>query len=119
MDLAAESRINLLHYCVRLAFFVSALGSASIAQNKNGQIQIDLGARYQVRRRRQLFVQINNLLGHHYYTATQLGPTGFTDSGSFIARPLPAVNGDFPIVSATFYAPGAPLGVWGGLRLKL
>jgi outer membrane receptor protein involved in Fe transport len=78
----------------------------------------NLGAQYQVHQRLQLFVQINNVLDHHYYTAAQLGPTGLTDQGTFIARPLPAVNGEFPIIHATFFAPGAPRGVWAGLRLK-
>ena len=78
----------------------------------------NVGAHYQLHKRLQLFVQIANLLDHHYYTAAQLGPTGFTNQGAFIARPLPAVNGDFPLVHATFYAPGAPLGAWGGIRLK-
>jgi outer membrane receptor protein involved in Fe transport len=77
-----------------------------------------VGAHYQLHKRLQLFVQIDNLLDHHYYTAAQLGPTGFTDQGTFIARPLPAVNGNFPLVHATFYAPGAPLGAWGGIRLR-
>jgi outer membrane receptor protein involved in Fe transport len=77
---------------------------------------INLGARYQLQRRLQIFGQINNLLDHHYYTAAQLGPTGFTDTGTFIARPFPAVDGNFPIVHATFYAPGAPIGAWGGMR---
>ena len=56
----------------------------------------NLGARYQVRPKLQLFAQVNNLFDHHYYTGAQLGPTGFTDQGTFIARPFPAVNGDFP-----------------------
>jgi outer membrane receptor protein involved in Fe transport len=78
---------------------------------------VNLGARYQVARWIQLFGQINNLFDHHYYTAAQLGPTGFTDQGTFIARPFPAVDGNFPVVHATFYAPGAPIGAWGGLRV--
>jgi outer membrane receptor protein involved in Fe transport len=79
---------------------------------------VNLGARYQVQKRVQLFVQINNLLNHRYYTAAQLGPTGFTNQGTFIARPLPAVDGNYPLVHDTFYAPGAPLGVWGGMRFR-
>jgi outer membrane receptor protein involved in Fe transport len=79
---------------------------------------VNLGVTYQVHPRVQLFAQINNLLDHRYYTGAQLGPTGFTDTGTFIARPLPAVNGEFPIVQATFYAPGAPIGAWGGLRFR-
>lgn len=77
---------------------------------------VNFAARYQLHRQLQLFVRINNLLNHHYYTAAQLGPTGFTNQGTFIARPFPAVDGNFPIVHATFYAPGAPIGAWGGLR---
>jgi outer membrane receptor protein involved in Fe transport len=79
---------------------------------------MNLGGRYQVHPRVQLFAQINNLLDHRYYTGAQLGPTGFTDTGAFIARPLAAVNGEYPIVHATFYAPGAPIGAWGGLRFR-
>ncbi|MBS1855878.1 MAG: TonB-dependent receptor [Acidobacteria bacterium] len=79
---------------------------------------VNLGARYQLRKRLQLFVQINNLLDHRYYTAAQLGPTGFTSQGTFIARPLPSVDGNYPLVHATFYAPGAPIGVWGGMRFS-
>jgi outer membrane receptor protein involved in Fe transport len=79
---------------------------------------VNVGAQYQVHPKVQLFVQVNNLFDHHYYTGAQLGPTGFTEQGTFIARPLPAVNGEFPPVHATFYAPGAPVGMLGGLRLR-
>jgi outer membrane receptor protein involved in Fe transport len=77
---------------------------------------VNLAARYQLQKRVQIFAQINNLLDHHYYTAAQLGPTGFSDQGTFLARPLPPVDGNYPLVHATFYAPGAPFGVWGGMR---
>ena len=83
-----------------------------------GYAVVNLGAHYQVTRRLQFFVQINNLFDRHYYTAAQLGPTGFADNGTFIARPFPAVNGEFPIQHATFYAPGAPRGAWGGVKFK-
>jgi hypothetical protein len=66
----------------------------------------------------ELFAKINNLLDRRYYTAAQLGPVGFTDTSAFIARPLPAVNGEFPAVRATFFAPGAPRGVWAGRRFQ-
>ena len=79
---------------------------------------MNLGARYQLHPHVQLFVQVNNLLDHRYYTAAQLGSTGFTAQGTFIARPLPAIGGQFPVVNATFYAPGAPIAVWAGLRLS-
>jgi hypothetical protein len=77
-----------------------------------------VGARYQIQQRVQIFAQINNLLDHRYYMAAQLGPTGFTNQGTFIARPLPPVDGNYPLVHATFYAPGAPFGVWGGMRFS-
>jgi outer membrane receptor protein involved in Fe transport len=79
---------------------------------------VNLGAQYQVQKRVQLFVQINNLLSHHYYTAAQLGTTPYDNSGNFVARPFPPVDGNYPLRSTTFFAPGAPIGVWGGVRLK-
>jgi outer membrane receptor protein involved in Fe transport len=79
----------------------------------------NLGARYQLLKRLQLFAQINNVFDHHYYTAAQLGPTAFTSQGTFISRPFPAdAAGNFPLVHATFYAPGAPIGAWGGIRFS-
>lgn len=83
-----------------------------------GYAVVNLGIHYDLKRRIQLFAQVNNLLNRRYYTAAQLGPTGLTENGTFIARPLPSVNGEFPLVSSTFYAPGAPLGAWGGLRVR-
>jgi outer membrane receptor protein involved in Fe transport len=79
---------------------------------------LNLGAHYQLLKRVQLFVQINNLLDHHYYTAAQLGPTPYDNAGHFIARPFLSVNGNFPIRNTTFFAPGAPIGAWGGIRFK-
>ena len=77
---------------------------------------VNLGAGYQVRPWLQLLAQINNLFDRQYATASQLGPVGFTSDGSFIARPFPAVNGQFPIRQATFLAPGAPIRMWFGTR---
>ena len=79
---------------------------------------LNLGGRYQLNHRLQLLVQIDNLLDRRYNTAAQLGPTGFTNTGTFIARPLPASGGEFPTLHATFYAPGAPTTFWAGLRVK-
>jgi outer membrane receptor protein involved in Fe transport len=77
-----------------------------------------LAARYQIQRHVQLFVQVNNLFDRRFYTAAQLGATGFTAGGRFVARPLPAVNGQFPVAQSTFFAPGAPRGIWGGLLVR-
>jgi len=77
-----------------------------------------LGARYQFTERVQFFCNVDNLFNRRYYTAAQLGPTGFAANGNFIARPFPAVGGEFPVQQATFYAPGAPIGAWAGMRFK-
>jgi len=69
---------------------------------------VNVGARYQVRKQVQLFVEVNNLLNHRYYTAAQLGPTPFDNAGNF--------NSNSAIRSTTFLAPGAPIGAWGGIR---
>ena len=83
-----------------------------------GYAVANLGGRYELHRRVELFGQINNLFDRQYYSGAQLGPTGFTAEGNFIARPFPAVGGVFPARQATFYAPGAPRGIWGGMRLR-
>ena len=80
---------------------------------------LNLGAHYQIQERTQLFVQINNRLDHHYYTAAQLGATPFTNQGAFNVQPLPPnSDGNYPYLSTTYLAPGAPIGVWGGIRFK-
>ena len=80
---------------------------------------VNIATHYQLHKRLQLFIEVNNLLAHHYYTAAQLGPTGFNNQGTFVARPFPAAaDGNFPLVHATFFAPGAPFGAWGGIRLR-
>ena len=84
-----------------------------------GYAVANAAARYQLHPRVQLFVQVNNLFDRRYYSAAQLGPTGFTATGNYIARPFPAAsNGEFPVQQATFYAPGAPRGAWAGIRFR-
>jgi outer membrane receptor protein involved in Fe transport len=83
-----------------------------------GYAVVNLGARYQVTGWLQFFAQVNNLFDRKYFTAAQLGPTGFTTDGNFIARPFPAVDGEFPVQHATFFAPGASRGAWGGVRIR-
>lgn len=83
-----------------------------------GYAVVNLGARYQATGWLEFFAQINNLFDREYFTGAQLGPTGFTAAGNFIARQFTAVNGEFPVVQATFYAPGTPRGAWGGMRFK-
>jgi outer membrane receptor protein involved in Fe transport len=83
-----------------------------------GYSVMNLGGRYAIHKNLELFGQINNLLNHRYYTAAQLGATGITPQGTFLARPFPAVNGQFPLVNSTFLAPGAPIGAWVGMRAR-
>jgi outer membrane receptor protein involved in Fe transport len=80
---------------------------------------VNVGARYALTQGIQLIAQVNNILDRRYYSAAQLGPTGFTAAGAFIARPLPAVNGEFPVVQSTFFAPGAPTTFWFGARFTI
>jgi len=83
-----------------------------------GYAIVNLGGRYALTRWLQVVGQINNLFDRRYYTGAQLGALGFTDGGSFIARPLPAIDGEFPVRHSTFYAPGAPIRGWIGTRLS-
>ena len=80
---------------------------------------MNAGARYTLTRQLQIVAQVNNIFDRHYYSAAQLGPTGLTAAGAYIARPLPAINGQFPLVHSTFYAPGAPTTFWFGARVSI
>ena len=81
-----------------------------------GYAVVDLGATYRLRSWISVVGQVNNLFDRRYYTSAQLGSMGFTDTGTFIAQPFPAVNGEYPIRQATFFAPGAPVRAWAGAR---
>jgi outer membrane receptor protein involved in Fe transport len=109
---------------------VIAVGSSYARGNENNQQQADgafymgsgksagyavlnLGAQLEVQPRLLLFAQINNLLDRRYSTATMLSPAGFTENGTFIARPFANPNA---VQHATFYSPGAPRAGWIGIR---
>jgi outer membrane receptor protein involved in Fe transport len=81
------------------------------------------GMRYQIIPRVQLFVQMNNLLDTHYSTGAQLGTTPFDNNNHFVARPFGTPygtgDGDIPIRTSTFLAPGAPFNIYGGLKITL
>lgn len=84
-----------------------------------GYALMNLGGRYQLMKRLEIFGRITNLADRKYTTGAQLGPMGFDpNTGNFSARPLAAVNGDFPVRQSTFYAPGAPRTIWGGVRIS-
>ncbi len=84
-----------------------------------GYAVVNSSVHFQLRRRLQVFLQVNNVTGRRYYSAAQLGPTAFSANGNFLARPFPAIGGDFPLEHATFYAPGAPRAAWAGIRFRL
>lgn len=83
----------------------------------------DFGMRYQVTSRIQFFAQLNNLLDKHYSTGAQLSTTPFDNSDYFVARPFGTPygtnDGEIPIRSSTFQAPGAPFNIYGGLKITL
>jgi outer membrane receptor protein involved in Fe transport len=84
---------------------------------------VDMGMRYQVIPRMQLFAQFNNLLDKHYSTGAQLGTSPFANDDHFVAQPFGTPygtnDGQIPIRSSTFLAPGAPFNVYGGLKITL
>ena len=84
-----------------------------------GYTVAQLGARYRLHPRVELFARVNNLFNRRYATAAQLGVTGFTAEGNFIARPFAPVDDEYPVQHATFLAPGAPRAAWGGIRITL
>jgi outer membrane receptor protein involved in Fe transport len=83
-----------------------------------GYAVVNVGASYRLKPWMQVVAAVTNLFDRRYSTAAQLGPLGFTDSGAFIARPFPAIDGEFPVRQSTFYSPGAPLRMWAGTRFR-
>ncbi|MBO9513049.1 MAG: TonB-dependent receptor [Variovorax sp.] len=82
-----------------------------------GYAVFNLGADFRPRPGLKFFVEVNNLFDRRYTTGGQLGANAFSPTGAFVARPFPAnANGDFPLVRATFLAPGAPRTAWIGVR---
>jgi len=83
-----------------------------------GYAVVNLGMEYRPGDALRVFAQVNNLLDHRYYTAAQLGSTGFNSAGSFVARPFagPVVDGERPLTGSTFYSPAAPREFWFGAR---
>jgi outer membrane receptor protein involved in Fe transport len=79
---------------------------------------LNVGAHYRLSKSWLFLMQVNNVFDHYYNTASQLQGTGFTSTGNYVARPLPAIGGEFPVVQAAFYAPGAPIAYWIGTRVS-
>ncbi len=80
----------------------------------SGYTIFNLNTRFQVDKQLSFFAQVNNVFDRKYNSGAQLGPTGFTANGNFIARPFPADNA--AVQQSTFFAPGAPRMGWIGIR---
>jgi outer membrane receptor protein involved in Fe transport len=65
-----------------------------------------------------LFLQLNNIFDRQYFSAAQLGSTGFNAAGNFVARPFagPIIDGERPLLGTTFVSPGVPRAYWIGIR---
>ena len=83
----------------------------------SGYVVTNVGLQFDVTRWLQVVAEVRNLFDVTYRTASQLGANGFTDSGSFIARPFPPIAGEFPLRHTTFEAPGAPRRAWVSVRV--
>jgi outer membrane receptor protein involved in Fe transport len=81
---------------------------------------VNLGAEVRPAKALTVFVQVNNLLDKHYATSAQLAATGFNAAGQFVSRPFagPVIDGERPLVSSTFYAPGVPRSIQVGARFR-
>lgn len=87
------------------------------AGKSSGYAVFNFSTAYQLDKQLRFFAQINNLFNRKYHTAAQLGPTGISANGSFVAQPLPQTpSGAAPVIQSTFYAPGAPRTAWIGVR---
>jgi outer membrane receptor protein involved in Fe transport len=88
-----------------------------------GYAVFNLAAHYDLAKHLQLAGQIDNLFDRHYYTAGQIENTPFTNAGTLSFRPFPEYTsgpqaGNYPLQSATFFAPGAPRRAWVELKLR-
>jgi outer membrane receptor protein involved in Fe transport len=83
-----------------------------------GYTVVNLGAELNPTPAIRIFAQINNAFDREYFSASQLAGTGFNADGNFVARPFatPVIDGERPLLHATFYAPGAPRQYWMGVR---
>jgi outer membrane receptor protein involved in Fe transport len=84
-----------------------------------GYAVFNFQAHYDLTKRLQLGVEVDNLPNREYYTAAQLATTSFNAQAAFLARPYPVdAAGNYPLQSVAFFSPGAPRRAWVELRLK-
>ncbi len=86
----------------------------------SGFAVVNLRSEWQLLPGLTLSAKVNNVLNRRYQTAAQLGATALDGNGNFLARPFAAnAEGDRPLVSSSFYAPGAPRSFFLTLRYVL
>ncbi len=90
------------------------------AGKTDGYALFNLGVEFKPTSSIALFATVRNLFDKQYATVAQLGPTAFDANGNFVARPFvgPVIGGERPVLSSTFYAPGAPRSVQVGARMR-
>jgi outer membrane receptor protein involved in Fe transport len=96
-------------------------GTYYLAPGKtDGYAVFNLGGEVRPVRHLSLFFELRNVFDKNYVSAAQLGQTAFDAQGNFVARPFagPVINGERPLLSSTFYAPGAPRTIEIGARLQ-
>ena len=86
----------------------------------NGYAVLNLGTEVRPINLVTLFATVRNVFDKDYATAAQLGPTAFDANGNFVARPFagPVIDGERPLLSSTFFAPGAPRSLQVGARVR-
>ena len=130
VDLSATSRLT-LNFGIQAQSKSIARGNENNLHRPDGEYYLgdgyspgfavaQAGARFRIGSHLEIHARISNLFNRRYSTAAQLGPLGFNPEGIFQARPF-GVNddGEYPLQHSTFLAPGAPRGIWGGVRLRL
>jgi outer membrane receptor protein involved in Fe transport len=83
-----------------------------------GYAVVNMGAAYKPTPKLRLFVQVDNVFDTRYFTGAQLAATGFDARGNFVSRPFagPVIDGERPLSSSTFLAPGAERTIRVGVR---
>jgi iron complex outermembrane receptor protein len=89
-------------------FAIGNENNQSVDGSIPGYAVVDLDARYKINKQLQLFGRVNNLFDRNYRTAAILGENFFT--GPNFTYNLAGAQ------SSLFGTPGAPLGVWVGIK---
>jgi outer membrane receptor protein involved in Fe transport len=80
-------------------------------------------AHYDITRRLQLALQVDNIFDRKYYTGAWVSNTELNAQGAIQSLPFPVLTtgpnaGTAPAQSATFFSPGAPIRAWVELKAR-